>query len=121
MTNELLSFLAACLDDSRTFVDFFAAIVLRLFADDGLVVLNAGDASVRPLERRFFAALIDRHRDVTSAVLAQQEALRALGYAPLIEIAPNAANLFITMAVSALFCTMMRKAGCFAIKRGVSP
>ncbi|ABO66353.1 Conserved hypothetical protein [Geobacillus thermodenitrificans NG80-2] len=94
VTNELLSFLAACLDDSHTFVDFFAAIVLRLFADDGLVVLNAGDASVRPLERRFFAALIDRHRDVTSAVLAQQEALRALGYAPLIEIAPNAANLF---------------------------
>ncbi|AGT31426.1 hypothetical protein M493_05640 [Geobacillus genomosp. 3] len=94
ITNELLSFLTACLDDSRTFVDFFAAIVLRLFANDGLVVLNAGDAAVRPLERRFFAALIDRHRDVTSAVLAQQETLRALGYTPLIEIAPDAANLF---------------------------
>ncbi|MBB6282063.1 bacillithiol biosynthesis cysteine-adding enzyme BshC [Geobacillus subterraneus] len=94
VTNELLSFLAACLDDSRTFVDFFAAIVLRLFADDGLVVLNAGDAAVRPLERCFFAALVDRHRDVTSAVLSQQGALRALGYAPLIEIAPDAANLF---------------------------
>ncbi|MGZ0085135.1 bacillithiol biosynthesis cysteine-adding enzyme BshC [Caldibacillus thermoamylovorans] len=94
VTNELLSFLFSCLDGAATFVDFFAAIVLRLFADEGLVVLNAGDAAVRPLEHRFFAELINRHRDVTSAVLAQQEALRALGYAPLIEIGPDAANLF---------------------------
>ncbi|EQB97170.1 hypothetical protein GA8_02670 [Geobacillus sp. A8] len=94
VTNELLFFLSSCLDEARTFVDFFAAIVLRLFADHGLVVLNAGDAAVRPLERRFFAALIERHRDVTAVVLAQQEALRALGYAPLIEIGRDAANLF---------------------------
>ncbi|MEW5322557.1 bacillithiol biosynthesis cysteine-adding enzyme BshC [Geobacillus thermoleovorans] len=94
VTNELLSFLSSCLDEARTFVDFFAVIVLRLFAEHGLVVLNAGDAAVRPLERRFFAALIERHRDVTDAVLAQQEELRALGYAPLIEIGRGAANLF---------------------------
>ncbi len=46
------------------------------------------------LSAAFFAALIERHRDVTAVVLAQQEALRALGYAPLIEIGRDAANLF---------------------------
>lgn len=117
-TNELLSFLKTCLDEARTFVDFFAAIVLRLFAADGLVVLNAGDAAVRLLERRFFAALIDRHRSVTSAVLAQQEALRALGYAPLIEIAPNAANLFYYNGHERLLLHYDEERGAFRDKAG---
>ncbi|STO11626.1 Uncharacterized protein conserved in bacteria [[Flavobacterium] thermophilum] len=117
-TNELLSFLKTCLDEARTFVDFFAAIVLRLFAADGLVVLNAGDAAVRLLERRFFAALIDRHRSVTSVVLAQQEALRALGYAPLIEIAPNAANLFYYNGHERLLLHYDEERGAFRDKAG---
>jgi bacillithiol biosynthesis cysteine-adding enzyme BshC len=93
-TNKLLDFLFQCLDESQTFVDFFASIVLRLFASEGLVVLNAADAGLRALEGDFFAALIERHRDVTAAVLQKQAELRELGYQQMLDIHPHSANLF---------------------------
>jgi bacillithiol biosynthesis cysteine-adding enzyme BshC len=93
-TNKLLDFLLRCLDESQTFVDFFASIVLRLFASEGLVVLNAADAELRALEGDFFAALIECHRDVTDAVLQKQAELRGLGYQQMLDIHPHSANLF---------------------------
>lgn len=78
-TNKLLDFLSRCLDESKTFVDFFASIVLRLFASEGLVVLNAADASLRAIESSFFVSLIEHHREVTDAVLQKQRQLRQLG------------------------------------------
>lgn len=55
---------------------------------------------------------------MTSAVLAQQEALRALGYAPLIEIAPNAANLFYYNGHERLLLHYDEERGAFRDKAG---
>lgn len=93
-TNKLLDFLFRCLDESETFVDFFASIVLRLFASEGLVVLNAADASLRAVESSFFVSLIERHREVTDAVLQKQHQLRQLGYKNVLDVQPHCANLF---------------------------
>ncbi|EZP77939.1 hypothetical protein H839_04354 [Parageobacillus genomosp. 1] len=93
-TNKLLDFLFRCLEESQTFVDFFASLVLRLFASEGLVVLNAADAELRALESGFFTALIERHREITAAVLQKQDELRRLGYKQLLDIHPHSTNLF---------------------------
>ncbi|SFA46523.1 bacillithiol biosynthesis cysteine-adding enzyme BshC [Parageobacillus thermantarcticus] len=93
-TNKLLDFLSRCLDESKTFVDFFASIVLRLFASEGLVVLNAADASLRAIESSFFVSLIEHHREVTDAVLQKQRQLRQLGYKNALDVQPHCANLF---------------------------
>lgn len=93
-TNKLLDFLSRCLDESKTFVDFFASIVLRLFASEGLVVLNAADASLRAIESSFFVSLIEHHREVTNAVLQKQRQLRQLGYKNALDVQPHCANLF---------------------------
>jgi bacillithiol biosynthesis cysteine-adding enzyme BshC len=94
VTNEMLSFLNECLQQGRTVADFFAAIILRLFAKEGLVVVDAAHPSLREIERECFAALIDRHEAITDAVLTQQRHLEMLGYKRMIEIAPTCANLF---------------------------
>jgi bacillithiol biosynthesis cysteine-adding enzyme BshC len=94
VTNEMLSFLNECLQQGRTVADFFAAIILRLFAKEGLVVVDAAHPSLREIEREFFAALIDQHKAITNAVLSQQKHLEMLGYRRMIEIAPTCANLF---------------------------
>ena len=93
-TNKLLDFLLRCLGQSKTFVDFFAAIVLRLFASQGLVVLNAADVTLRAIESSFFTALIECHRKVTDAVLQQQRQLQQLGYKNTLDIHQHSANLF---------------------------
>jgi bacillithiol synthase len=93
-TNKLLDFLFRCLEESQTFVDFFASLVLRMFASEGLVVLNAADAELRVLESGFFTALIERHREITAAVLQKQDELRRLGYKQLLDIHPHSTNLF---------------------------
>ncbi|MBA2874092.1 bacillithiol biosynthesis cysteine-adding enzyme BshC [Thermaerobacillus caldiproteolyticus] len=93
-TNEMLDFLARCLDEAKTFVDFFAFIVLRLFASEGLVVLNAADEALRKIESDFFVTLIERHNEITTAVLQQQHRLKQIGYEKTLEVSPQSANLF---------------------------
>ena len=41
-TNELLSFMREAVQESVTFVDFFAQLVMGLFKDDGLLVIDSG-------------------------------------------------------------------------------
>ncbi|MCL6585883.1 MAG: bacillithiol biosynthesis cysteine-adding enzyme BshC [Anoxybacillus sp.] len=93
-TNDLLRFFDDCLEQAATFVDFFAAIVLRLFAKEGLVVVDAAHQELRAIESECFASLITRHQDVTNAVLLQQERLAELGYQKAIKINSLCANLF---------------------------
>ncbi|WP_027408234.1 bacillithiol biosynthesis cysteine-adding enzyme BshC [Anoxybacillus tepidamans] len=93
-TNELLDFLEDCVKQANTFVDFFAIIVLRLFASEGIVVINAADESLRAIESDFFGKLIARHNEVTNAVLLQQKLLGELGYAKVLDVREQSANLF---------------------------
>ncbi|MBB3906267.1 bacillithiol biosynthesis cysteine-adding enzyme BshC [Anoxybacteroides rupiense] len=93
-TDKLLHFLENCVEQANTFVDFFAQIVLRLFASEGLVVVNAADESLRVVESEFFASLIERYSEVTEAVIYQQKRLEELGYRKTLDIHPRSANLF---------------------------
>ena len=45
-TNELLSFMREAVQESETFVDFFAQIVMGLFKDEGLLVIDSGYARI---------------------------------------------------------------------------
>jgi bacillithiol biosynthesis cysteine-adding enzyme BshC len=93
-TNQLLNFMESCLDQAETFVDFFALIVLRLFSSEGLVVVNAADESLRAIESDFFVTLIERHSEVTNAVLQQQQQLEQLGYRKTLDVHPQSVHLF---------------------------
>ncbi|WP_044893864.1 bacillithiol biosynthesis cysteine-adding enzyme BshC [Bacillus alveayuensis] len=94
VTNQLLSFIEESLEETETFVDFFASLILRLFASGGLVVVNAADPQLRAIERDFFEQLLNRHHEITKLVLAHQEKLNELGYKKTLDVQPQSVHLF---------------------------
>ncbi|HZG61193.1 MAG TPA: bacillithiol biosynthesis cysteine-adding enzyme BshC [Anoxybacillus sp.] len=94
VTNQLLSFIEESLGEAETIVDFFASLILRLFASEGLVVINAADSELRAIERDFFLRLLNRHREITKLVLAQQEELNKIGYKKTLDVQEQSVHLF---------------------------
>ncbi|WP_102271555.1 bacillithiol biosynthesis cysteine-adding enzyme BshC [Cytobacillus massiliigabonensis] len=93
-TKELLQVFEKAIHESKTFVDFFAWIVMHLFKDSGLLIIDSGDEKIRKLEKEFFIKQINNSREITKKVKEQQEVLKSSGYEHTIDISDQAANLF---------------------------
>lgn len=93
-TNSLLEFVQMQLAKSTTFVDFFAFIIMELFKDYGLLIVDSGDRQLRNLEKDLFIKQIQHHDSITSALLEQQKQIREKGFPITLEVSGEAANLF---------------------------
>ena len=93
-TKEILAFALQSLDSAQSFVDFFATIIMELFKDSGLLIVDSGDKELRKLEKEYFMKQIIEHQEITAAVFNQQEKTSGAGYPNMIDISGNAANLF---------------------------
>ncbi|RTR32448.1 bacillithiol biosynthesis cysteine-adding enzyme BshC [Robertmurraya yapensis] len=93
-TNELLAFTDHALVHSENFVDFFAYLVMEMFKEHGLLLVDSGNRQLRKLEKEILIEQINKSVEITTAVEAQQARLTAKGYSNTIEISSQAANLF---------------------------
>lgn len=93
-TKALLSNLEEAISESESFVDFFAYLIMQLFKETGLLIIDSGDPKLRKLESECFVKQIMGFEDITKSVLAQQAELRKQGYSNTIEITDQASNLF---------------------------
>ncbi|MBB6443735.1 bacillithiol biosynthesis cysteine-adding enzyme BshC [Bacillus benzoevorans] len=93
-TNDLLAFLHDTVEKSSSFVDFFASIVMELFKDDGLLIVDSADPGIRHLEKEIFLAQIEEGTQITKCVKDMQKEIAAKGFKQMIEITDHAANLF---------------------------
>ncbi|MEH7247057.1 bacillithiol biosynthesis cysteine-adding enzyme BshC [Neobacillus niacini] len=93
-TKRLLNFAEDTLMKSSTFVDFFANIVMELFKDYGLLIVDSGDRHFRLLQKEYFSQQIEQHREITSYLLEQQSVIGKNGFPITIESNEKAANLF---------------------------
>lgn len=93
-TKEILSFALESLKTAESFVDFFASIIMELFKDSGLLIVDSGNKELRKLEKEYFMQQMNNHQKITAAVLKQQHQTEAAGYPNMIDINENAANLF---------------------------
>ncbi|MGX6442048.1 bacillithiol biosynthesis cysteine-adding enzyme BshC [Neobacillus sp. K501] len=93
-TKQLLSFAQEQLKKSNTFVDFFANLVMELFKDHGLLIVDSGDNQFRLLQKEFFTKQITYHDAITSHLLEQQSIISKTGYPLTIDTHERAANLF---------------------------
>ncbi|MCQ6273992.1 bacillithiol biosynthesis cysteine-adding enzyme BshC [Bacillus sp. V3B] len=93
-TKELLAFMRTSISQSNTFVDFFAHIVMALFKDDGLLVIDSADSGLRSLEKEIFVSQIEQVTQITSCVKEVQHELADEGFHRSIDISDQAANLF---------------------------
>ncbi|MEH7110822.1 bacillithiol biosynthesis cysteine-adding enzyme BshC [Neobacillus niacini] len=93
-TKRLINFAEDTLMKSSTFVDFFANIVMELFKDYGLLIVDSGDRHFRLLQKEYFSQQIEQHREITSYLLEQQSVIGKNGFPITIESNEKAANLF---------------------------
>lgn len=93
-TKEVLSFALNSLKSAESFVDFFASIIMELFKDSGLLIVDSGNKELRKLEKEYFMKQMNNHLEITAAVLKQQLQTEAAGFPNMIDINENAANLF---------------------------
>ena len=93
-TNELLFFMREAVQKSETFVDFFAQIVMELFKDQGLLVIDSGYQGLRCLEKEIFISQIEQVTGINHCVKDVQHQLEDEGFNRSIEMSDQAANLF---------------------------
>lgn len=93
-TKDILSFMHTQLERATTFVDFFANLIMEMFKDYGLLLIDSGDPHLRQLEKDILIQQITHHSSITNSWLKQQRFISAQGYKPVIETNEQAANLF---------------------------
>jgi bacillithiol synthase len=93
-TNTLLDFAKAQISISTTFVDFFANIIMELFKDFGLLIVDSGNKDFRMLQKEFFKKQILHHEAITYKLLEQQKQIAEQGFPITIEASEANANLF---------------------------
>ncbi|MGM0844498.1 MAG: bacillithiol biosynthesis cysteine-adding enzyme BshC [Bacillota bacterium] len=94
-TNGLLMSLDDAIDRSESIVDFFSSIIMSLFKDYGLLIIDSAYPPLRKLEKPFFHHLLEGSEIVSKKVKEQQNTISESGFPLTIEMNDKAANLFI--------------------------
>ena len=93
-TNGLLAFAEKQIVKSTNFVDFFANLIMELFKDYGLLIVDSGNKEFRQLQKGFFEKQIKHHDVITFSLLEQQKQIEKKGFPNAIDATEKAANLF---------------------------
>lgn len=93
-TKSILSFMEKAISCSNTMVDFFAYMIMELFKEYGLLIIDSGDKQLRTLEKSYLRSQLLCYKDITAAVFQQQAKLHEAGFSRTLDIQENAVNLF---------------------------
>ncbi|MGD6941760.1 bacillithiol biosynthesis cysteine-adding enzyme BshC [Cytobacillus gottheilii] len=93
-TKDVMIILDEAIQKSDTFVDLFAYIIMAMFKDTGLLLVDSGDRQLRQLQKEILKKQIRLSKEVTQSVFMQQENLKNAGISNSIDITAHAANLF---------------------------
>jgi bacillithiol biosynthesis cysteine-adding enzyme BshC len=72
----------------------FARFYTRIFADWGVILLDASDAELDRVAEPIFRAAVERADELANALLARGEALEAVGYHQQVKVTPSSVLLF---------------------------
>jgi bacillithiol synthase len=120
-TNDLLQFIRNQIGNSTTFVEFFANIIMELFKDYGLLIVDSGNTGLRNLEKDFMIQQIHHHDSITYLLNEQQKKISEKGYPITIESNEQAANLFYydQKLQERVLLEFDRQTDCFVGKNGI--
>ncbi|MCP1124834.1 bacillithiol biosynthesis cysteine-adding enzyme BshC [Bacillus sp. 3103sda1] len=116
-TKDVLDFIDECLQQSRTYVDFFAHLITKLFTHSGLILVDSHHPILRNMEVPFFKETLARYKNVQEGLNAQQRVLREQGYKPIIETKQNAIHIF--MKINGERLLLEEEEGRFICKEGM--
>ncbi|RIW36312.1 bacillithiol biosynthesis cysteine-adding enzyme BshC [Bacillus salacetis] len=95
-TQDILIDLEDAIESCNSIVDFFSHIIMSLFKDYGLLIIDSAYPPLRELEKPFFLQLIEGSGSITEKVKTQQEVISGEGFSLTIDMKDHAANLFVT-------------------------
>lgn len=94
-TKNLYEIVRSCLDQSTTYVDFFARLIFQLFQEEGLVLIDSASLELRRLESEYFVKLIEKQPEISKGVYQSYQQLAQLGYSISLDVELNDGHLFV--------------------------
>ena len=92
--NEATTLLREAYRRGETLGTAFARLYTRLFADWGVIVLDASDGELHAIAAPVYRAAIERANELTPALLARGDALEAAGYHQQVNVMLSSTLLF---------------------------
>jgi bacillithiol biosynthesis cysteine-adding enzyme BshC len=92
--SEVTSFLKQSYRPGENFGSAFALLFSRLFADRGVVLLDASDPELQQIAQPIYTAAIERAAELDDALLARGKELEAAGYHQQVKVTPSSTLLF---------------------------
>lgn len=96
-TKGIYQTIVNCLEKSQSYVDFFARFIYTLFPDEGIVLVDSADQSLRELESPYFVNFIEKQPDVSRGVYETSQQLKRAGYPVTADVELDDAHLFYHM------------------------
>jgi bacillithiol biosynthesis cysteine-adding enzyme BshC len=90
----LLDRIEAAAARAETLSDWFGALMADLFAEDGLILMDADDPAIRAVEAPMFRRMVAENETLASSFASAEAKLGRLGYTAQAELQPDGANLF---------------------------
>jgi bacillithiol biosynthesis cysteine-adding enzyme BshC len=92
--NEITAFLRETYRPGETLGTSFARLYSRLFADWGVIILDASDGELHRIAAPIYRMAIERANDLTPALLARGDVLEAAGYHQQVKVMLSSTLLF---------------------------
>lgn len=93
-TKDLYTTIRRVLEQSDTYVDFFAKLINQFFANYGLVLIDSADQDLRKLEREYFKKMILHQEKIAKSVYDRLQTLASKDYIIDLDAKINDAHLF---------------------------
>ncbi len=83
------------IEASSSYGHFFARLIVTLFGEDGIVLIDSVDPNLRSIEGEMFRKLLKENRVISQLLLEASEEVTRRGYTPQVESKHEHANLFV--------------------------
>lgn len=93
-TRNLSTVIFEQLENSDTFVDFFARLIFQIFDESGLVLVDSGDKRLRRIESEIFEQLIYQQEAISESIYSTAQQLQQDGFAVQVDVTKYDAHLF---------------------------
>ena len=92
--SEITNILSLCYRPGENFGSAFARLFARIFADWGVILLDASDPELHRIATPAYRAAVERAEELDQLLLRRGEALEAAGYHQQVKVTPASALLF---------------------------
>jgi len=93
-SSEIAGTLRECYRPGENYGSAFARLFARLFADWGVILLDASDPEIHHISQPVYRAAVERSAELDEALLKRGRALEAAGYHQQVKVTPSSALLF---------------------------